>query len=304
MARLLEQSSQIEALLPARCLIGRAPICDLILAARDASSQHAVLQWTGSLWELHDLGSKNGSFVDDHRLTRGEKVPLRRGQRLRFAQAGVWELRDDGPPQPMVVNLRSGEVRLIADGLLALPSDDEPTVAIHATSPDSWWRESDGEEQPLGDRAIVVVGDDAWRVHLATRATGTLDEPSGGLRVAELRLRFAVSQNEEYVELVALARGRTLDLKARAHHYPLLLLARERVQQRAKGISSAAAGWIHQERLLAMLRIEVSHLNISIHRSRAQLGKAGVVDAARLVERRPGTRQLRIGVEALEIERL
>ena len=46
------------------------------------------------------------------------------------------------------------------------------------------------------------------------------------------------------------------------------------------------------------------HLGVYIHRARAQFGRAGVADAAALVERRPGTRLLRIGAAALELVQL
>ena len=49
----------------------------------------------------------------------------------------------------------------------------------------------------------------------------------------------------------------------------------------ARGVPEPEQGWVHQDRLLAMLKIEPGHLNISIHRSRGQLGQHGVVDAAR-----------------------
>lgn len=305
MGRLIHVESRRETPLPARCLIGRAPVCDLVLSSRDASSQHASLQWTGSLWELHDLGSKNGTFVDEQRLGRGEKVPLRHGLKLRFArQAGTWTLIDEAPPRPMAISLRSGALCQMNGGILALPSDDAPALAIHAQSPERWLVERECEVESIGDRAIVLVGDEPWRVYLAARASGTLDEGPDVLRVADLTLRFAFTRDEEYVELVALGRGRGLDLKARAHHYLLLVLARERDAQRAAGVPSPDAGWIHQNRLLEMLRMDVSHLNITIHRSRVQLGEEGVVDAARLIERRPGTRQLRIGVSSLEFVQL
>ena len=114
-------------------------------------------------------------------------------------------------------------------------------------------------------------------------------------------IAFAHSADEETIELVAFAGERRIDLKARAHHYPLLLLARARVADEAQGVPLADQGWLLQERLLGMLRIDVMHLNISIHRSRMQFAQAGVVDAARLVERRQGTRQVRLGVGRIEM---
>lgn len=50
-----------------------------------------------------------------------------------------------------------------------------------------------------------------------------------------------------------------------------------------------------------MLRMDDNHINISIHRARTQIGKLGVVDAASLVERRAGTRQVRLGLGQLEV---
>jgi hypothetical protein len=295
-----------EEVLPARCLVGRSSVCDLILAARDVSSQHAVLQWTGLVWELQDLGSRNGTLVGEHRLALGERVPLRRGLQLRFGrQSEAWQFVDDAAPRPMAVHLDSRRIRVAAGGLLALPDEDAPELLLYPETADRWVSEHHGELSEVGDRAIVLVRGEMWRIHLPTLESGTWEEqhPSA-ITLADLQLRFAHSSDEEYVELVALAAGRRIDLQARAHHYPLLLLARARLADRARGVAEPEQGWMHQDRLLDMLKIEPGHLNIIIYRGRAQLAQSGVVDAARLIERRKGTRQLRIGVEQLEIVRV
>lgn len=67
------------------------------------------------------------------------------------------------------------------------------------------------------------------------------------------------------------------------------------------GCRTPKRGWIRQDDLLRMLRIDENHLNITVHRARSQLAKAGVADAAALIERRPQVRQLRIGVRDLEL---
>jgi hypothetical protein len=52
-----------------------------------------------------------------------------------------------------------------------------------------------------------------------------------------------------------------------------------------------------------MLRIDESNFHTSVHRARAQLGKAGIVDAAALIERRQGTGLMRLGIAAVEVSR-
>jgi hypothetical protein len=298
--RNLEDAHRVE-LLPTRCLVGRSRSCDLQLAAGDISSQHAVVQWTGVQWELQDLASRNGTFIDDRRLAHGERVPLRCGARLRFARMGSWELVDDGAPEPMARNLVDGRICLGEHGQLAIPDPERPELTLQAETSGRWVLERSGEVTDIIDRMLLLVGADEWRIHLPSPGSATLDESSQGLHIADIRLRFAHTINEEYIELVAFAGERRIDLKARAHHYPLLLLARARAADQAQGVALADQGWLLQERLLEMLKIDMTHLNIIIHRSRAQLAQAGVSDAARLIERRQGTRQLRIGVAHLEI---
>ena len=63
------------------CRIGRSPDCEVRLEHASVSRQHAELRGEGDAYALHDLDSKNGSFVDG--LTAGE-APLARHAWLRF----------------------------------------------------------------------------------------------------------------------------------------------------------------------------------------------------------------------------
>lgn len=60
-------------------------------------------------------------------------------------------------------------------------------------------------------------------------------------------------------------------------------------------------GWLHAEALAAALRVDVEKLNVDIFRARRQFQEAGVIDAHALVERRHGTRALRLGLHSFEI---
>jgi hypothetical protein len=61
---------------------------------------------------------------------------------------------------------------------------------------------------------------------------------------------------------------------------------------------------MYQEDLLRALDVPQTQLNIDVFRIRKQLAAAGFVDAALAIERRPSTRQLRVGVPRLRVQRI
>ncbi|RRC95416.1 FHA domain-containing protein FhaB/FipA [Schaalia canis] len=64
--------------------IGRSPSSSLVLEDEYASSRHARLSPGEGGWWIEDLGSRNGTFVDDERLT--EPRPLAPGTTVRIGQ--------------------------------------------------------------------------------------------------------------------------------------------------------------------------------------------------------------------------
>jgi predicted component of type VI protein secretion system len=67
-------------------LIGRDPSCAVALDATAVSREHAAInQRAEQRWYVSDLGSRNGTFVDDVRLSPGASCRLRHGSRLRIA---------------------------------------------------------------------------------------------------------------------------------------------------------------------------------------------------------------------------
>jgi hypothetical protein len=271
-----------------------------VIDARDVSAQHAVLQWTGLRWELQDLGSRNGTYVDDVPVA-GNRALVVLDSNLRFGREATWLVVDAGPPRLMVMREDTGEVILAEGGLLVLPDADEPAACIYQDPHGAWVCERHGEPAVLDDRAILSIANVAWRVHLPMVCQATSQDEGPLVLVAALRLRLAFSRDEEQVEAIAFAGQRRLDLQVRAHNYLLLVLARRRLADASGGLPDAEQGWIRQEDLLRMLRMDENHLNISVHRARTQLGRLGVADAASLIERRSGIRQLRVGIRDLEL---
>jgi pSer/pThr/pTyr-binding forkhead associated (FHA) protein len=67
--------------LAASMLVGRAPECEIRLGDTYASQQHARLFGRAGGWYVEDLGSTNGTYVNDQRL--GPPVQVRPGDRIR-----------------------------------------------------------------------------------------------------------------------------------------------------------------------------------------------------------------------------
>ena len=66
----------------ARCVVGRErTTADVVLRDPNVSRRHAQLTFTGSDWSIEDLGSTNGTLVNNRRITR---CPLRNGDLLTF----------------------------------------------------------------------------------------------------------------------------------------------------------------------------------------------------------------------------
>jgi pSer/pThr/pTyr-binding forkhead associated (FHA) protein len=67
--------------LAASMLVGRAPECEIRVGDTYASQQHARLFGRAGGWYVEDLGSTNGTYVNDERL--GAPVQVRPGDRIR-----------------------------------------------------------------------------------------------------------------------------------------------------------------------------------------------------------------------------
>ncbi len=119
-------------------------------------------------------------------------------------------------------------------------------------------------------------------------------------QLASLTLRFHVSRDEEHVRLEALDGENVLSLGERAIFYPLLLLARERLENAADAsLSESDHGWFYVVDLMSALHADESHLNVMVYRVREAFGKAGIAGAEGIIQRR--SRQMRIGVASLEV---
>jgi hypothetical protein len=284
-------------------LVGRGSSCMLRLSDGYISAQHALLRWNGERWELKDLGSRNGTFLNGIRIKAGEEHPAPKGSKIAFGKVEqAWELVDAGGPCIMVVPLEGGSPVLLEGTLLALPSSEDP-VATAYRHDDSWVLERPDEPlTPIHNGQVFEVAGRRWRFCCADDLRTTSQAtPLMRIEVAQLELSFSVSRDEEHVELRARCGGTSLDLGARTHNYLLLTLARRRLADAAEGTADTSCGWIYQEDLAHDPAMVPPQLNIDVFRIRRHFAAAGVLDAANIIERRPRTHQLRIGTGRLSI---
>lgn len=308
MARLRKLASGETRIAEPQHIFGRAPTCSSRLDAGYVSAQHASLRWTGARWVVRDLGSRNGTFLSGERLAVGEERHVRVGMKLAFGKPGneVWELFDDGPPPVMAVPLDGSEPVLLLGELVAVPSEEDPQVTIYRGNDAAWLLErADEATTAITNQQTFTAGGRTWRFCCVEAVCETVPATSqNDLEVRHLQLSFSVSRDEEHVGLRMTCGGRTFEMGARSHNYLLLTLARRRIDDSAGGIAETSCGWLYQEDLSRALQVDPAQLHVDVYRLRQQFGALGVVDAANIVERRPRTRQIRIGTPHLSVVRL
>lgn len=285
-------------------LVGRSPESALRLSGKLASSNHALVVWSDGVWQVRDIGSRNGTWLEETRLEPGAATVVPRGGRLAFGDRRTpWVLEDDSPPGPAALR-DDGELAIGEHGLLALPDPERPLVTLLAE--DGRWllERAEGTDEAANGVALTLEGR-RWtlllpRTPVRGSVASTLDA-TGTAALDQLTLRFSISQDEEHVDLTALTAGGPLALGARSHHFLLLALARARQADARADIPEAERGWLYVDDLCRMLRVDPSQINLHLYRARQQLAAAGVEHAAQLVERRRLSRQLRLGLRRVEI---
>ncbi len=139
------QSAQGEFKVPCRAMLGRSSLADIPLASTRASSEHAWLGWSEGRWTLRDLNSRNGTTVNGRPLLTRDRATLTAGSTLRFGgEEETWHLVDSAPPGPCAVLLGPQKQVWGQEGLLVLPTGDEPEASIFVDG--EAWRLDTGNE--------------------------------------------------------------------------------------------------------------------------------------------------------------
>lgn len=67
-------------------VFGRAANCDVVLEAEGVSRRHAHIIVNKNLLEIEDLGSGNGTLLNQERITARERIPLKKGDQIRIEE--------------------------------------------------------------------------------------------------------------------------------------------------------------------------------------------------------------------------
>lgn len=305
MAVLVSVDAVRRVTLGARCLVGRSAIAHLRLDDPRASAEHATLYFKDQQWWLRDLASRNGTFIDGRRVLPEAPVALEEGAQLAFGSPEAsWCVEALGPPKARAYRPHGGRVCASSDDTLFVPDVERPVATVFSDSGTWYLQQGDGAPRPVFDQERVMIGGDAWILELPPPAPARVATTEARESGASVRLAFAVSRDEEHVELRVRSGNVDVELGTRSHHYAVLLLARRRLEDmRSEALEASEWGWLYTRELAEMLGTTVEQANLAIWRARRQLKEAGLSEVASFIERRPRSGQLRLGPVDVSVER-
>ena len=303
MAELRRTDGSRSCLLMTEHLIGRGPQCALRLSAGYVSAQHALVRWDGRAWEILDRGSRNGTHLNGAALEPGRAYRLLKDSIVSFGHANErWALVDASEPQTMAVALDDGEALLGTQGLIGLPSSKNPEQTLLLGSDGVWRLErADGEIEILTDGQLIECAGRTFR--FCHPASSFATEALSAAPLAEPTLCFTVSSDEDFVELTLEYPERRVALGSRSHNYLMLTLARQKLADLAANLPEASCGWMDKDELADGFKMTPQQVDGEVFRIRKHFTQHGLPESTTVIERRPRTKQIRLGLSRLRIDR-
>ncbi len=197
-------------------VFGRDPECDVVLEDAGISRRHAELVRERGVWILRDLGSRNGTFIDDapiqqQRLQPGQRARLGPDVGLELVSAVATEVaRGDDAPRAAGGRVQRGGAA--SDGRGAARTDDSPVasepVAAGRPASRSAFTQEAWTLTPRGGSARVVT--------LSAPITTVGRDPSAGLvledeSVSRLHARLDREDERLFVTDLKSSNGTTLN---------------------------------------------------------------------------------------------
>lgn len=301
MGILFDPRSKKNFTLPSRCNVGRSFACMIRVNFPSVSGDHACISYESKRWKIRDLRSRNGTFVNGQKV---HEATLERGDKIAFGSTKiVFDFIDASPPVALARNLKTNEVIVARDGLLAVPSAEVPLASVFETPHDGWVLETGGDVKRVSDGDLLDLDQKSYMLHLPTILDVTMDSSGDWISAQDIGLRFRVRRNEEYVDVAVQIRNELHVLAVRAHHYTLLTLARLRLADQANPkLVSHDHGWVTMDDLCRKLATDENKINVEIYRIRQEFLQLPLQNGAAIIERKKGSKMLRIGVHRLRLD--
>jgi hypothetical protein len=295
--------------------IGRGPENDVVVPEQTVSSNHAsVWMESGHVW-LKDLGSRNGTFVNDARITGatavnvGDSVRLGPDMELRVHGSGA----SAGPPLAFLVeDTTSGLQFPMRSDRFTIGGGEHDNVPIPETPPQAltiivypdgevYLGDEEGEERPLQVGGSFELGGHTLRLlALSPTYTATVEaEPARYPYVLKVTLD-GIAGPEAMLYDETSDKSHRIDAENRA--VLLYVLGKQWLEDRDAGKPRPERGWCSDNDVSTGIwgrkgTSDANALHVLTHRLRRELKKAGF-DPWFIEKRR---RALRIRIRDVEI---
>ncbi|MEO5987470.1 MAG: FHA domain-containing protein [Candidatus Eisenbacteria bacterium] len=200
--------------------LGRSPECDIVLEDPGISREHAELVRTGEGWEVRDLGSRNGTFVNDEQVDRRRLSP---GDVVRLGPDVTLELLHSAQPATPARRATTGSQR--ADRAARGGHKADKTMTGNWLQGQRWTltpRATHGRTVSL-TQAVTTVGRDpgaglVLNDESVSRMHARLDREGEALFVTDLKSSNGTHVNDEPVLRAPLKPGDDLRFGDVAYH--------------------------------------------------------------------------------------
>ncbi|MBN1335676.1 MAG: FHA domain-containing protein [Deltaproteobacteria bacterium] len=297
--------------------MGRAPENDVVFSSPGVSGRHAVLYLVdgGQKAVLQDLGSTNGTFLNDRKVRKAMEVAdgdtIRLGQAERVRVRLTEELAPGHrTPRPTLVDdldtgiawpLRSGRLLIgTAPGCtVRFPGDTDSQACVTLLADGSAWISAENAEYPVAPgEPFLLEGHRFVLRHERNPLNATVPEPPPPARVPySLEVRLDATEGPRAV-IQDDTTGTHCTIVAPSQVSLLYVLAVHLQHDLDRGGPPDELGWCPDEALMqgiwghSWFRVEPNTLHVLLSRTRTAIRQAGL--DGWFIEKRSGRTRIRL----------